>query len=136
MKFILLLSALIITAFAHAELRIENNSADSSLNVQSSRLYYNFGIVPVNSANTVRYTITNTGTTFLQFSSANIWGMDFSATHDCSVGMQPGQRCDFQIRYWPFRVGTNSGQFEILFYGPTPNPEVIHVDLWGEAVFR
>ncbi len=136
MKLISILSVLFFAGLLQAEIRIENATAQNNLQIQSSRHYYNFGRVQSGTIHTTSYTIRNTGTTYLQYSSANIWGIDFSSNHNCFSGMYPGQSCEFQIRYWPYNVGMHSGQFDIRFYGPTPTPETIHVDLWGEAVYR
>ena len=134
MKFIGILSVLFFATFATAEITLENTTQKDSFQTQSSSHYFNFGRVLANTMSTTTYTVTNTGSAYLQFASANIWGIDFSANHNCFSGIYPGQRCNFQIRYWPYNVGVHSGQFEIRFYGPTPNPEIIHVNLWGEAV--
>ncbi len=133
MKFISLLSVLYFVGFAQAEISIENNILENSVRAESSRHYYNFGRVQVNSYNSTSYTIRNTGTTYLQYSSSSLWGIEYQSNHNCFSGIHPGQSCEFQIRYWPFNVGMHSGQFEIRFYGPNPIPETIHVDLWGEA---
>jgi hypothetical protein len=136
MKWISLLSLMLFVGTANADLRAELTQPNQNFQTESSSHYYNFGQVAVNSMNTVSYTITNTGTTFLQFSTASVWGMNYDANHSCTQGLNPNQRCQFQIRYWPFTVGLHSGQFEARFYGSSTIPESIRVDLWGEAVRR
>ncbi len=140
MKFIAIISVLFSFALsANAEIQIQGSKphqAILSIAPQNSYLSYNFGQVGVNTINTTTYTITNTGTSFLQFSGANIWGMNYDANHSCSQGLLPNQRCQFQIRYWPFNLGFHSGQFEIRFNTPNPAQEIINVQLWGEAVQR
>jgi hypothetical protein len=140
MKFVLMVSVLFsLGFFANAAVHIESSrgkQAVLSVAPQSSYLSYNFGLVGVNTANRTTYTITNTGTTFLQFAGANIWGAHFDANHSCVQGLTPNQRCQFQIRYWPFNLGFHSGQFEIRFNTPNPTQEIINVQLWGEAVQR
>ncbi len=136
MKWISLISVLFLTTLANADLQVEMSQQNQHLQIESSSHYYNFGQVAVNSMNTVSYTITNTGMTFLQFSSASVWGMNYDANHSCTHGLNPNDRCEFQIRYWPFNLGLHTGQFEIRFSGSTPTPESIRVDLWGEAVQR
>lgn len=136
MKWISLISLVLFSGLANADLQVELTAQNQQLQTESSSHYYNFGQVAVNSMNTVSYTITNTGTTFLQFSTASVWGMNYDANHSCTQGLNPNQRCQFQIRYWPFNLGLHTGQFEIRFYGPSASPESIRVDLWGEAVQR
>ncbi len=136
MKIISLLTVLFLTGFAKADLQVSLTGRTPAFETESSINYYNFGRVIVNSMSTTQYTITNTGATFLQFATTNMWGAGFDFNHNCNFGMYPGQRCNFQIRFWPFNVGQYSGQFEIRFFGPTPYPESIRVDLWGEAVYR
>ncbi len=144
MKFFSIISVLFsVTLFFNiqtiAEINIQGTKAHQailSVAPQSSYLSYNFGQVGVNTINTTTYTITNTGTSFLQFAGASIWGANFDASHGCSQGLMPNQRCQFQIRYWPLNLGMHSAQFEIRFNTPTPNQEIINVQLWGEAVQR
>jgi hypothetical protein len=140
MKFIAIISVLFSFGLSvNAEIQIQGqkpHQAILSIAPQSSYLSYNFGQVGVNTVNRTTYTITNTGTTFLQFADANIWGVQFDANHSCLNGLQPNQRCQFQIRYWPFNLGFHSGQFEIRFNTPNPIQEIINVQLWGEAVQR
>jgi hypothetical protein len=144
MKFFSIISvlfsvSLFFTVPTIAEIHIQGTKAHQailSVAPQSSYLSYNFGQVGVNTINTTTYTITNTGTSFLQFAGGNIWGMNYDANHSCSQGLMPNQRCQFQIRYWPLNLGMHSGQFEIRFNTPTPNQEIINVQLWGEAVQR
>ena len=137
MKLISIMTIVFLTSLSHASLTVQPDTQPSKgLQTESSSHYYNFGRVPVNSISTTGYTITNTGNAFLQFASVSMWGANFDSNDNCRSGMYPGQRCNFQIRYWPYDVGMHSGQFEIRFYGPTPTPETIRVDLWGESVWR
>ena len=71
MKWISLISIMFFSALANADLQVELTGQNQPLQIESSSHYYNFGRVIVNSMNTTSYTITNTGTTFLQFSSAS-----------------------------------------------------------------
>ncbi len=136
MKWISLISLMLFSGLANADLRVELAQSNQEFQVESSSHYYNFGRVIVNSMNSVSYTITNTGTTPLQFSTASVWGANYDSYHSCYSGLNPNQSCQFQIRYWPFTVGLHSGQFEARFYGSSTIPESIRVDMWGEAVQR
>lgn len=133
MKFISIVAVLFLTSLTQASISVQSSTG---LQIESSNLYYNFGSVGVNSRVGASYFISNTGNTFLQFSSANIWGAFYDAGHSCSRGIMPGQRCGFDINYWPANTGYHSGQFEIRFNGPTPNQEIIRVDLFGQGVWR
>lgn len=129
------LSALLITlcanfVFAEGRLAVttENNSQEvSTLDYQS----YYFGRVLVNSSTTARFTVENVGDEPLEFVSADIWGMFFDARHNCRGGLQPGEKCQFEIRYWPAFDGYHDGEFQLQFVGD----EVV-VRAWGQAVDR
>lgn len=136
MKWISLISLMLFVGTANADLRVELSQPNQQFQVESSSHYYNFGRVTVNSMNTISYTITNTGTTPLQFSTASVWGANYDSSHYCYSGLNPNQSCQFQIRYWPFSVGIHSGQAEIRFNTTNYMTESIRVDLWGEAVQR
>lgn len=90
-----------------------------------------FGRVFVNSRNTVRYTVTNTGDEPLEYVSANIWGMFFDAYHNCAGTLLPQQRCQFEIAYWPSFEGHHTGDFMLNF-----KQDSVQIHVWGEAVKR
>lgn len=105
------------------EIKQENNVSAESFHS------YNFGTVWVNSRSAIRYSVTNTGTSPLNFRDAAMLGsFAFSARHSCSAGLLPNQACDFIIEYAPVFEGFNSGRFELRFL-----EDQIIVDLWGEA---
>lgn len=91
-------------------------------------LSYNFGTVPVHSRSVVRYNLRNTGATPLTFRSSYVFGADFSAVHSCRNGLLPGERCQFEVAYWPVFAGMASGRFTLEF-----NEDDIVLDLWGNA---
>jgi hypothetical protein len=136
MKFISLVSVLFFSVISQASLQLSATHNAGGFQTESSSHSYNFGLVGVNNINTVGYTVTNTGTTFLKFSTASVWGAYYDANHSCLLGLQPQQSCTFQIRYWPFNTGFHSGQFEIIFFSPLQISESIRVSLWGEAIYR
>jgi hypothetical protein len=92
---------------------------------------YYFGRVLTNSYNRVLYTVTNTGDEPLDFQSASIWGMYFDARHSCAKGLQPKEKCRFEITYWPAFRGYHSGEFELAF-----KQDSIIVHVWGDAIER
>lgn len=136
MKFISLLTVLFFAGFAQAELQVSKLQTETGFQTESSHHFFNFGRIPLNSVSRITYTITNTGTAFLQYASADIWGPDFDAHHNCRLGLAPGQRCLVQLKFWPLSVGYHSGLFEINFNGPMPAPETVRIDLMGEAIYR
>lgn len=90
-----------------------------------------FGRVMVQTRSIARFTITNTGDQPLNYVSANIWGMFFDAYHNCNVVLMPGQRCRFDIVYWPSFEGHHSGDFVLRF-----QEDSVQIRVWGEAVRR
>ncbi len=135
MKFfkLLVLSSFVVAGLAHANFNIQVNQntepSEGAPTGKTSYFSYNFGRVWTNSMNSVRYDVTNTGTTPLNFISATISGIGYDAYHSCSAGLQPTQKCWFEIRYWPSFEGFHSGRFVISF----SDANQIVVDLWGEA---
>ncbi len=90
---------------------------------------YNFGSVMVNSLRTVRYTVTNTGETFMPFKESYIsGGSSFGARHSCKAGLAPHAKCSFTIEFWPAFEGPHGGRFVLNM-----PPDQIIVDLWGQA---
>ena len=90
---------------------------------------YNFGTVWVNHRAVARWTVTNTGTTPLTYKEAYIYGRDFRAVHNCEKGLQPKEKCAFEVEYWPMFEGPSSGRFVLEFQ---ENDQVV-IDLWGQA---
>ena len=133
MKLFTLITTALITSFASANLQIEKMGSAENLQPQNSYYSHYFGMVMVNSYNTVRYTVTNTGTTPLQFQSANIWGIDYRASHSCSSGLQPNQQCSFEIVYWPINEGSSSGNLDLTFRNTDSTTDTISVRVWGDA---
>lgn len=95
------------------------------------RTSYYFGRVLVNSYNSVRYDVTNTGDQPLSFVDAVIYGIYFDARHNCNRTLEPGQKCRFDITYWPSFQGYHSGEFILRF-----DKDFISVNLLGDAVNR
>ena len=89
---------------------------------------HNFGTVPVHTRSLVRYNLRNTGSTPLTFRSSYVYGPDFSAVHSCRNGLLPGERCQFEVSYWPVFAGMSSGRFVLEF-----NEDDVVLDLWGNA---
>ncbi len=133
------LALLVFGAFANAYIEVQmvtnepalpNQTVESVQTIETmQRLSYYFGIVDINSYNTARWTITNRGTTPINYLSSYISGIDFRASHSCYGVLNPNQQCDFTITYWPAFEGYDSGWFEISF----SENNVITVDVWGEA---
>ena len=127
-----LLTALCVNVTAHAAVSIQ---VTPEINEESVRPAdygsYWFGRVFVNSRSTVRYTVTNTGDEPLDYVSANIWGMYFDAYHNCSKGLLPQQRCQFEIAYWPSFEGHHTGDFMLNF-----KQDSVQIHVWGEATKR
>jgi len=119
---------------AGAEIHVGLADSQENLKVQNSRLFYNFGRVPINSFNTIYYTVTNRGSEDLQFTNSNFWGVYFYAFHTCAMGLAPQEQCEFEIRYWPSSVGFHSGRFDLRFHAETSGADTISVDLRGEAI--
>ena len=125
MKSIILALGMIFSFVASAA-----HSENIEISAYSSKefLSYNFGTVPVHSRNVIRYNLRNTGTTPLTFHSSYVYGADFSAAHSCRNGLFPGERCQFEVAYWPVFSGMASGQFTLEFH-----EDDIVLDLWGNA---
>ena len=103
-------------------------SADSTGYSAQSRQSYNFGVVWLNTRQYVKYTVTNTGDEPLTFKQARISGSAFDAYHNCGKGLQPKEKCNFTITFWPAFSGLYSGTFVLSFV-----QDQIIVDLWGEG---
>lgn len=101
----------------------------SELEVATQRFSHHFGRVWVNSANIVRYWITNQGVTPLAREGFYVRGVFFEAYTDCPRILAPSQRCTLEIRYWPAFEGFHSGLVEMQF---ADRNDVI-IDLFGEA---
>lgn len=95
------------------------------------RLYYNFSSLPVGHTTFRNFIITNTSDFPLSFSSAQIRGAGFFASHNCRRGLvaKRGQ-CRFAIQYSPPFNGFHFGQFRIAF---KENYEVV-VDITGQGI--
>lgn len=134
MKFITLwMTALLIGSSAYAQneqssIAIEINSELSEAK-ENTFLYHNFGRVLVGSLHVIRYDVTNTGETPLRFVRATISGADFDGYHSCTAGLEPKQKCWFEIRYWPMFEGWDVGRFVLSF----DQQNNIVVDLRGDA---
>ncbi|MGZ3689939.1 MAG: choice-of-anchor D domain-containing protein [Pseudobdellovibrio sp.] len=125
MKFFMLILGFLVSTAAMASNSIEIKANAPGIEDYSS---YDFGTVFVNTQSTVRFTVTNTGTTPLTFKDAYIMGSDFRAAHNCDKGLQPKERCEFDIQFWPMFEGITSGRFLLDF-----NEDQVRVDLWGRA---
>ncbi len=108
---------------------VQVNAAEQIQPLDTIRLRFNFGRVWVNTTNSVRYFITNTGDIPLHFRSATISGSSFGAYHSCQGTLQPRERCWFVVQYRPFFEGFHSGRFVLSFH---ENIRVI-VDVMGSA---
>jgi len=127
MRYALLFIAMLMFSplvFSDQDLRV-GGIETSSLDWQS----YYFGRVQVNSMNSVRFRVVNTGETALHFSSSYISGIGYSAYHSCENGLEPKAKCEVEIRYWPPFEGFHRGRFELYFEGDSG----VVIDLSGEA---
>ena len=127
MKILVILAGLIFSSVSFAgQASVETGGQE----VQGEQyLSYNFGTVWTHTRQIVRFNVTNTGETPLTFKSAVIYGADFGAAHSCKNGLQPKEKCFFEIEYWPMFEGTSSGRFILTF---VENDQIV-VDLWGTA---
>lgn len=116
-----------MTVYADAKLQITSDNSVSQVQPLDYGSYW-FGRVQVNSRNSVRYTVTNTGDEPLDFMSANIWGMYFDAYHNCNRTLQPTEQCQFEIIYWPHFEGHHTGDFDLQF-----KQDSVQIHVWGEA---
>ena len=128
-------AALSLTQAVHATAQIEVTPVidqnQESVSTQDYTSHW-FGRVFVNSHNSVRWTITNTGDENLDYASANMFGsFDYRARHNCTGTLLPGQRCQIEITYWPAFEGYDSGDFMLHF-----KQDSIQIHVWGEAVKR
>ena len=129
MKSLLILCAVffqtnLFATVSNKEIKIELNQ-DKSVDHHS----YYFGTVNVNLRTSVRYKVTNTGTTPLVFQKALISGGSFDARHSCRNGLLPNEVCSFTINYWPMFEGYHFGRFNLMF---DQSSEII-VDVSGQA---
>lgn len=133
--FVPLLTSLFISSVGFSKVSISlNNLTQNSVPESLGSVHsYNFGVVFVNTMSTVRYIITNTGDQPLKFNSANIYGIYYRGSHSCTQGLNPGQKCDFQIQYWPAAEGLHSGDFKLNFLMSDNSLDTIQVQLWGQA---
>jgi hypothetical protein len=123
----LLACVLAFSSFAFSAQSISINASE----VKAQQfLSYNFGRVWVNSMNRVLYQIRNTGNMPIQREGFSISGMGFEAYTNCPIVLNPGMKCDLEIRYWPPFEGSHFGRMQMLF---TDKNDII-IDLWGEAV--
>ncbi|MBY0415804.1 MAG: choice-of-anchor D domain-containing protein [Bdellovibrionales bacterium] len=116
MRSLLIACSLLFSAHAFSATTV---SASKSITITEDkgveRHSYYFGMVRVNSVNTVTYTVTNTGTTPLTFHSASVSGIGFSGVHSCSGVLAPKDWCQFRIQYAPYMEGYHVGQFYLAF---------------------
>jgi hypothetical protein len=129
MRNLLIACSLLFSAHAFSNVT-ETKSISINQEKSVERHYYNFGMQRVNSRTMVEYRVTNTGSTPLNFQNSRIFGMGFSAYHNCSGMLPPQGRCAFRIEYAPFFEGYSSGQFTLSF----DQGSDIVVDLAGQAV--
>lgn len=129
----LVISLCVQSAVASTNLSVALNTADNSPSAINSLDYgsYYFGRVLVNSRSVASFTVTNTGDEPLEFDRAVVWGMFFSAYHNCNRILQPKERCRFDIDYWPAFAGYHSGEFQLDF-----KQDSVNVRVWGDAVDR
>ena len=90
---------------------------------------YYFGINWIHFRQVVRFNVQNTGTEPLTGARATISGHGYNAVHSCTGVVMPGQRCWFEISYWPLFEGVHYGRFILSF---VENSNIV-VDVWGEA---
>lgn len=126
-KFLISCSLLLSSA-----LFAETNSLKIEINEDKGveRHSYYFGMVNIHSTRFINYRVTNTGTTPLQFQSASIGGIGYSARHSCTGLINPQSRCQFTIQYSPFFEGYHVGSFRLAF---DQGYEIL-VNLSGQAV--
>lgn len=115
------------TAVASANIQVSLEQSPSAVQTADYGSHW-FGRVMVNTRAVARYTLTNTGNEPLDYVSANIWGMFFDAYHNCGGTLQPGQKCRFDITYWPSFEGNHSGDFIMNF-----KQDTVQIRVWGEA---
>lgn len=89
---------------------------------------YWFGRVMTNTRSVVRFTVTNTGDTPLDYAGAYMMGMYFDAYHNCYGTLLPRQQCSFEIAYWPSFEGYHTGDFNLDF-----RQDSVRTHVWGEA---
>ena len=128
-------AALSLTHAAHAAAQIEVTSTidqnQESVTTQDYTSHW-FGRVLVNSYNSVRWTITNTGDENLDYARANMFGsFNYRASHSCTGTLLPGQSCQVEVTYWPPFEGYDSGDFMLDF-----KQDSVQIHVWGEAVKR
>ncbi len=114
---------------------IKNFDVNDQLSWQNSeslieRHRYFFGSVILMQTYSVRYTVTNTGTTPISFKSARISGFEYNAYHTCQRILLPTEKCSFRIDYRPMFEGVSSGMFQLLFHEDTG----IQVDVLGQGI--
>ena len=127
MKLALILGTFLFSLVGHAgQLVIE--SAQEQISAKDY-VYYDFGMVMINTRVAVRYTVTNTGATPLTYKDDYISGMGFQGAHSCNTVLQPKQKCQFEISFWPYFEGFSSGRFVIDFV----ENDNITIDLRGQG---
>ncbi len=94
----------------------------------SSRVYVNFGQVPVNSREVQDYVVTNTDPTPLKMTAFQVSGIGFEAYEDSCENLAQNAKCIVQIAFWPFFVGFQFGDLFLQF-----DHDEIHFDLAGSG---
>lgn len=116
---------------AAAQIEVTPTINQESVSTQDYTSHW-FGRVFVNSYNTVRWTISNTGDENLDYVSFNAFGsFDFRGRTSCTGTLAPGQRCQIEIVYWPAFEGSDSADFVLNF-----QQDRVQIHTWGEAVKR
>jgi hypothetical protein len=107
------------------DIQISSDNADKNLD----HIFYNFGMIPVNTVQYANFTVTNIGNQPLYFRQARISGPGYYANTNCNQILIPGQRCFFTIEFRPWYEGFSSGQFMMSF----DSSYTVIVDLTGQA---
>lgn len=131
MKQLLIFIAFVISIYAQAQISI----GDHYVNGYHT---HHFGYVPVNSFNTDSVVITNRSQKNVRMEYSNTWGsFDFTAHDTCFPGLQPGQSCWVNIRFWPLNPGYYTGDVRMQFSSESPyTPYNINIHLIGQAFRR
>src|SRR5215469_13977122 len=82
-----------------------------------------FGIVQVSSSKSLSTTLTNMGSTTLNFSGITTTGTDadeFSQTNNCGSSVGAGKSCTITVTFRPFEAGSDSAQISISDNGGGP----------------
>jgi len=131
-------SAVAVGSLAQAVSLVELSYAGSTSHKDSQKievqgdtqyLSYYFGRVPLNSRQSVSYTLSNlSDKSDVKIERITIGGMFYSADTNCPDILKPGQKCLTSIAYWPSFEGSHHG--ELVWY---TSDGIIVLSLWGDA---